>query len=101
MITCKNPECGKEFEKTYAHRKYCSVPCRDRTQMINKNEAKKGVNKAKGWALRTERKRARERGLSHNPRVFSPKICVVCKKEYIPTSSRQKYCDPECLIKNC
>lgn len=74
---CAYIECKKEFifEKT-GLRKYCSVECRDKQNLIIRRDYQKNYRKEK--------------------RKTQKKKCLNCNKEFMPSQKYRNYCSEKC-----
>ena len=82
MIDCG--VCEKTFKPRNSRAKWCSKECASIGKKIQEKEK--------------YRKKRIENGLFVIG--FSTRECGICKKEFTPTTSYQKYCDPICQRKN-
>ena len=75
MPICANPECGVEFSRSNRKQLYCSLRCRNKKHI---GERQKAIEAA---------------------RVFTIRVCANpdCGVEFKTTDSRKRYCSKECL----
>lgn len=80
--------CGKEFVD-YGRGKYCNGP-HFKTCVICGKEFEYDVRAAKKPETCS---RSCASKLARKAFQFKPKVCLKCNSSYIPTSSKQKYCE--------
>ena len=79
--------CGNLFQTKYAKSTLCSDACRDERQR---------QHSAKYVVKRREKDKQEEKQEKKQEKNYENKYCILCGKEYKPTSGRQKTCSKEC-----
>lgn len=86
LLICK--KCNIEFESKHKEQKYCSIKC--------SNNNNKGYIFTKEKYSEMGKKGAQQRNENRTLLKDTKKECLLCKKEFIPIRSIQKYCNRQC-----
>jgi len=87
LLTCK--KCNKEFSTRHKEQKFCGLKCSAQYNHIDNIHSKNTYSEMgkKGAAARNNNKILLKDTI---------KVCIYCKKDFVPKRTVQKYCNIEC-----